>query len=268
MESLPASPLVYKNPSDKLFLVYAPLCCGPLSSENAPSTQPIRWNTATPQSPSRTGLPVCLCVNVSFQDLAKGGLFLISKTESGRRNQPWTKFTCKIYIVKTLLSFFLFQETVMNFNAVCANAKLCFFSLWCLFSSSHYRSTVLSLVLWSFALTFQSDKGKITNAAASTSNANIHGIICVSQHPLNETWEKHSELPDLFLDRKYHLLAVSEKTSALASFSPVTIPPLWERSVGYLAWERPSLNRCPTRFRCTDVGLSPIWPPSVRFVDF
>lgn len=89
----------------------------------------------------------CLCVNVSFQDLAKGGLFLISKTESGRRNQPWTKFTCKIYIVKTLLSFFLFQETVMNFNAVCANAKLCFFSLWCLFSSSHYRSTVLSLVL-------------------------------------------------------------------------------------------------------------------------
>lgn len=129
MESLPASLLVYKTPQISRFSSTHLRVAAP-SSENAPSSSSRQVESCHTTKPSRTGLPVCLCVFTCLSRTWPRGNFSSShqrwNPDAGTSLGPNSHVKYDLFLKR--FSFFLFQETVMNFNAVCANAKLCFFS--------------------------------------------------------------------------------------------------------------------------------------------
>lgn len=140
-----------------------------------------------------------------------------------------------------------------------------------------------NLSVWHF------EKGKTTEAhTAYIANAGINGILCAVGYPaLIRMGQKKNALSDLFLfhpslDCKYHIQAVSEKTSKLPlapskCCHPVTRPSFRNRPATAPAWMLPSFKHkhpphththLPTTRYCgIDVNSAPLWPPSVWFVD-
>lgn len=139
MESLLASLLLYKTPSDKSFLIYSPVYTSGGDCDRAGGILPHQKKPLQDRCLS-------VYVNMFFQELLARGRVGEGKTflnfnmmESGRRNSPWTfqkvtTLTCKYVLL--LKGFFFFQKTVMNF----------LFSL-VFFSSSYYLYGVLSRLL-------------------------------------------------------------------------------------------------------------------------
>lgn len=213
MESLLASLLLYKNPSDKSFLIYSRVYTSGGDCDRAGGLLPHQKKPLQDRCLS-------VYVNMFYQELLARGrvgeVLNFNMMESGRRNSPWTfqkvtTFTCKYVLF--LKGFFFLSENCQEFPLFFGVFFLQLLSLWSFISSS----------LIFFTLTFQSDKPQMPLLIPQM-------LTFMELSVLPSTLLKRTGgntvnyLISLSPQRKYHTLTVLEKTSALASVSPVAFP--------------------------------------------